>query len=599
MPPLLNLPAARRWPWTHAQQRPTARLTGPAWMTGNTWSACCLALASACTAHAQTTPTASAPVVGQSILHHVRAGDTLEHLAELYLGERQQWPALQAHNGGVHPLRLKPGSVLEIPTRLLRAATASVAHVQGSASLSRSTGSSSGVTRGQLLQEGDKLQLAPDAFVTVQLADGSTVQVQAASQLQLNQLRRRGRAGSLQSVLQLQQGGVDVQVPGKADARRQLHIVTPVAATSVRGTHFDVQLAEDGRSSTASVLHGAVAITTSSTSDTPILPPGMGIAVNAAGQASAPVALLPAPDAALLPQLAEDAQWLSLPLPEHPGTHAWRVAVSADAAGQQVLRGGLFDGPQARFAAVEDGSYHLQVRPVDAHGISGFPAHTVLRVKAHPVAPLLQSPAPGGLLPQGEAELQCTPVDGAAHYRVQLLALPAADTPVVAADFAQPTHDVQQLTTCQLPMPTLANGYYAWRTASVRTLADGSLDQGPYGPAQTFRVAPRPNTPEVQSHSTYGVTHLHWPGEPGQRFRLQALSQPNSTTPALDTWLDAPNWPATGLAPGTWYIRIQVQDPSGLLSAFSPPRTVQVLPLVTDGFGNPVGTDSGLGLEHP
>ena len=565
-----------------------------------------LALASATTAYAQTPPTPAAtlpaaPVVGESILHHVRAGDTLEHLAELYLGERQQWTALQAHNGGVHPLRLQPGSVLEIPTRLLRVATASIAHVQGTANLSRSSGgSSNSVTRGQLLQEGDKLQLAPDAFVTVQLADGSSVQVQAASQLQLKQLRRRGRAGSLQSVLQLQQGGVDVQVPGKPDASRQLHIVTPVAATSVRGTHFDVQLAEDGRSSTASVLQGAVAIRTAqSTSSGPTLAPGMGIAVDASGQASAPVALLPAPDAAQLPQLAEDAQWLNLPLPHHPNTHAWRVAVSSDAQGHQVLRGGQFTGTQARFAAIDDGSYHLQMRPVDAQGISGFPARTVLRVKAHPVAPLLQSPAPNGLLAQGEAELTCTPVDGVASYRIQLLALPAADTPVTAADFAQPTHDVQHLTACHLPMPELSNGHYAWRTASVRTLPDGSADQGPYGPAQTFPEAPPPNTPQLQARSAYGVTHLHWPAEPKQRFRLQALSEPNSTTPALDTWLDAPNWVATGLAPGTWYIRIQVQDPSGLLSAFSPARTVQVLPLVTDGFGNPVGTDSGLGLEHP
>ena len=52
------------------------------------------------------------------------------------------------------------------------------------------------------------LESGQDSFVAVRLADGSIVRVQAHSEVQLQQLRRRGRAGSLQSVLEMHRGSV-------------------------------------------------------------------------------------------------------------------------------------------------------------------------------------------------------------------------------------------------------------------------------------------------------------------------------------------------------------------------------------------------------
>ena len=375
-----------------------------------------------------------------TIAHQVTAGDTLEQLAQRYLGDASLWPALQSHNHVDNPYRLQPGSVLEIPLRLMRAAAASVDHVQGTAQVHRS-GTAAPAVRGMPLHEGDQLKLDPHAFVTVRLADGSTVRVQANSQVQLSQLRRRGRSGSLQSVLEVQQGGVDVQVPGKPDAQRRLEVITPVAATSVRGTVFDVQLLPDGRASTA-VLQGSVALQAQADAGqvepTAWLRPHTGIMVAANGQAGPVSALLPAPPASSLPALSEDAQWLDLPMPAWSTAQGWRVAVSADAPGQQVLRNGQFEGPHARFAALPDGDYFLHVRAVDAQGISGLPASAPLRVKAHPVPPLVQSPAPGAVLAQGEAQLQCTPVDGVHSYRHQVVAWATPEAVAPAATFDQP-----------------------------------------------------------------------------------------------------------------------------------------------------------------
>ncbi len=539
----------------------------------------------------------------QVIAHRITAGDTLTQIAQRYLGDATLWQALQNHNKVGSPYRLQPGSMLEVPLWLMRKATASVDFVQGSAQLRNRTAKASvPVEPGMPLEEGDQLQLAPDAFVTVKLADGSMIQVRAASSVQLNQLRRRGRAGSLQSVLELQQGGVDVQVPGKPDAQRHLDIRTPVAATSVRGTRFDVQLRPDG-STTAAVLHGRVAMhsLTGAHPSVQTLPPQFGMAVAADGQTSPVTALLPAPSAQSLPSLYENAQWLDIPLPAMPQAQGWLVSISSDAQGHKVLRNAQMQGQQARFAALPDGSYYLHVRALDLYGISGLPRTVPIRVKAHPVPPLVQTPAPGGTLAMGEAQLLCTPVDGVDSYRHQIIALPAADADIAASAFAQPVlQDSSPAQDCRIDLQQLPAGDYAWRAASVRSVA-GQPDRGPFAEPHRFRIAPRPAAPsaeDLQEHTVAGMSTIHWPGEPGQRYRLQAFATPDGTEPALDTLLEQPRWTAAGLPAGTWHVRIQVQDPSGLSSAFSPPRSVQVRDLVQDGSGQPVQSGTGLGIER-
>lgn len=567
-------------------------------------AALCALLAVPSAVQAQTPTPARTPA---SIQHTVTPGDTLEQLARRYLGEATLWQQLQAHNQVANPYRLRPGAVLEIPLRWLRSASASVDYVQGTASLRRASYTSAAapvaLTPGLPLQEGDQLELAPQAFVTVRLADGSTVRVQAQSQLQLTQLRRRGRAGSLQSVLDLQQGGLDIQVPGQPDATRRLEVVTPVAATSVRGTQFSVQLDDSGRTS-AALYTGKLSIQ-GAAGDTPepatLLAAGYGVAVSPHGHIAQPTPLLPAPDTAQLPTLQEDAQWLQLPLPTLAGAQAWHVLVSEDAAGQRVLRNGQFAPGVARFAAVPDGAYHLQVRAIDAQGIHGVAAQVPLRVKAHPVAPLTQSPAPQSMLAQGEAQLLCTPVDGVQLYRLQVVALADASSPA-PAHFDAPMLDAESHAQCQFDLRSLPSGRYSWRVASIRQLDAGVRNAGPFSVPQVFTVAARPAAPladALQTRSLAGVEQIFWPGEAGQRYRLQAFATADGTQPALDTLLTEPQWTASGLPPGTWHVRIQVQDPSGLHSAFSPPRSVQVRPLVRDSAGNALSTGTGLGVEHP
>lgn len=549
---------------------------------------------------------ASPPVPpGDEVAHIVKEGDTLEGLARDYLAAPRQWQQLQTRNKVADPRRLQPGSVIWIPVRLQPSESATVQFVQGAVTAQARAGDAPApVSPGGKLEEGTALQVGPESFVAVKLADGTVVRVQAQSELQLRQLRRRGRAGSVQSVLEMHKGGVESTVPPSTEPLRRFEIRTPLAVTSVRGTHFSVAMADSGQT-TASVLNGSVAVQSrrdtdshpgaSLTAPTALLAPGQGLAVATDGTVGTARPLLPPPDTSGMPAMLGDASLLAIDLPTTPGTTRYLAQVAQDEALTQVLRHGSFADGRLRWKALEDGRYYLAVRAVDDAGIAGQPAVQPFTIKTRPVAPLHQSPAPGAVVPSGAAELRCTEVPGVRWYRVQV----AAD-----AKFTKPLRDEQRLDECRLPIGALPVGTYFWRMASVQQLPGGQADQGPFAPPQPFTVAERPATlslQALQADDGEPTVRLHWPARPGQRFRLQ-LSTASDTAfaqPAQDTVLDAPSWTGSNLPAGEYLVRIQVLDPSGLESEFSQPRKIRVGTGLRTGAGLPVSTSSGAPVGRP
>jgi hypothetical protein len=259
----------------------------------------------------------------------------------------------------------------------------------------------------------------------------------------------------------------------------------------------------------------------------------------------------------------------------------------------QVLRSGTFAQGQVRWPALEDGAYFISVRPLDEAGIPGMPAVQPLTIKTQPVPPLYQQPAAAGVVSSAGGQLLCTQVPGARWYRIQV----AAD-----AAFTQPVVDESRLDTCQLSLATLAVGHYFWRAASVRELAQGQADQGPFAPAQPFTLAQQPPALSSQSmQASDGGTSvsLHWQAQAGQRFRLQLAHDIAFEKPALDTLLNEPHWTAADLPAGTYFVRIQVLDPSGLQSDFSPPRSIRVGTGFSTSSGLPVSDSSGAPVRRP
>jgi hypothetical protein len=551
------------------------------------------------------------------IAHTVQEGDTLEGLAREYLATPQQWPLLQARNKIPDPRRLKPGSVLWIPVRLQPSETATVEFVHGAVTVQASPAQPRALlSAGSKLEEGTALQVGPEAFVSVKLADGTVVRVQAGTELNLRQLRRRGRAGSLQSVLEMRSGTVESTVPPNAEAFRRFELHTPRAVTSVRGTRFGVAVGESGHAA-ASVLSGSVAVQSrhsegtgghtaaASAVRTALLAPGQGVAVAPDGTLGAPRTLLPAPDTSGIPAMLSDSGILAINLPALAGAAHYVAHIALDPEFTQVLRAGTFPDGRLRWQALDDGRYYLSVRGLDDAGIPGIPAVQAVQVKTRPVAPLYQQPAPGAVVATSAGELRCTQVPGAAWYRLQV----AHD-----AQFAQPVVDAQRLTECRLPLTSLPPGNYFWRAASLLRLPDAAparlpghgeqVDQGPFAPPQPFTVADRPPALPLQSLRAQDgdpTVRLHWPAQAGQRFRLQLAGASDLGFENLvsDALLDAPEWTASGLAPGTYLVRIQVLDPTGLESDFSPPRQIEVGSGIRTGTGLPLSTSSGRPVERP
>ncbi len=546
-------------------------------------------------ARAQTAPDAQT----DEIAHTVQTGDTLEGLANAYLAAPRQWRLLQERNQVANPRRLQPGSTVWIPVRLQPQASARVEFVQGSATAQAGAqAAAQPLAQGARLDEGTRLQVGPDSFVAVRLADGTVVRVQAQSDLQLRQLRRRGRTGSVQSVLEMRAGSVESSVTPDTDALRRFEIRTPRAVTSVRGTEFGVALAASGQA-TASVLEGSVAVQSRAENaahpepGTTLLARGQGLSVGADGALGAPRNLLAPPDLSAVPAALHDIGLLAINVPALPGATAYLAQVARDAGMTQVLRSGRFADGQLRWPALDDGSYHLAVRGVDEAGIAGLPATRTITIKTRPVPPLYQQPAPGAVVPRVTSALRCTDVPGARWYRIQVAS---------NAEFSEPLLDATRLPQCELTLATLPVGRYFWRAASVLELAGGGADQGPFAPAQPFSVAEQPaalDLAAIQAQDGDTTVRLHWTALPGQRFRLQLSPDLEFAKPTLDTQLDEPRWTAGDLPAGSYFVRIQVLDSSGLQSGFSPPRSIRVGTGLSTSSGLPLSTSGGEPVRRP
>lgn len=523
------------------------------------------------------------------IEHVIQPGDTLERLSVEYFGDARLWPQLQKYNQIGNPRHLQPGSTLRIPVQYLPLQSAEVSFVQGDATVASSPNAPhTALQAGQKLAEGAKIKVAPNSFVTVKLADGSIIRIQAGGDVLLQQLRRKGRAGSLQSVMEMHKGGVNATVGDRPDPSRRFDVRTPRAITSVRGTIFDVSLTDEGDALSA-VTRGTVAVRGENAKAATTLHTGEGIAVDSQGHLGAKIDLLPAPDLSQIPATIEDPNFLSFQLEPVQQASGYQVMVARDESMSEVLRSGTFASSQVRMKLVDDGDYYLTARAMDGHQIPGMPAQRKLKVKTQPPAPLYQQPPAGGTTSRTSGELQCARVSGIQDYRIQV----AAD----ATGFATPLLDERSQGDCRTVLSKLPVGDYVWRAASIRQLPDGTPDQGPFSVPQAFKLADNPAAPDLSGMSGAGDIpgiHLQWPGEAGLTYRLQLSKSEDFSEPLADVKLEQPLWNNTEVKPGEYFVRVQTHDAAtGLESPFSAAQQVRAVAQVQSGFGVPLTTSDG------
>jgi hypothetical protein len=538
--------------------------------------------------------------------HRVVTGDTLQTLGERYLRAPARWRELQALNKLSDPQALVPGTIVRIPRRLLRpvgVATAKVEFVEGQP-VGMTSGTAGGgapasdeagipLAAGDAISEGTRIQVPKDGYLRLRLADGSVVRVLAESDVQLKRLRSKRTTGPYESVIDVRRGKVESDVAPQPKGRR-FEIHAPGAVASVRGTRFDVTVAVDGRVST-SVAEGIVKVQPRQPkrrgTRSADVQAGQGAVVATDGQLDKRPTLPDAPDLSTLPTTFEDAALFILHLPApRPNVAGYAVRIARDTSMQAVARNGLFPSERVQFPALDDGDYLLGVRAVDADGLAGAESRLPIRIHARPVPPLYQAPAPGARIIGDTGQLICSDVVGIAGVHLQV---------APRSDFARPVIDEVRQGPCRFGIAALSPGDYGWRTASVVRDADGVLRRGPFAAPQSFSVVDAPSVAGIEVDDNSESPTLRWQAEPGQTFRAQLARDADFTAPLLDVELDAPSWTLRGMPRGSYQVRLQARDASGLVGPFSPARRVHIGPVVRTLDGGTLGASDGLPVGRP
>jgi hypothetical protein len=495
--------------------------------------------------------------------HTAVAGDTLIGLANRYLKEPAKWQPLQKLNNVADPRRIKPGSKIRMPIDLMRTEP-SPARVIAAEGPVESAGGKLAV--GATVNEGSEIKTGENGFVTLQLADGSTIAVQSKSQVKLDNARVLANTGGVQSTrVSVQSGRVESSIRKPQGSPSRYEISTPTSNMGVRGTRFRVSADEGGKTSRSEVLEGVVGVAgaTSVASNELALTAGFGTSIEQGKPAAPPVKLLPAPDLKSAPTLQERTltRFKFEALPEAAG---YRGQVATDAGFVNLVADDVFKTPEAKFASLADGNYFLRVRGIDKQALEGTDATVGFKLKARPEPPFASFPPNKGKVAAQSVEFKWSEATEAGSYRFQVAS---------AADFASVITDEKKVTGAAFtPTQPLTPGVYFWRVSSVRP--DG--DAGPFGDVQSFTLKPMPAAPNPPKEEGNRVTFT-WGGEEGQTFDFQLardatfnniVSQSKLTKPEIV--VEKPR------ESGTYFMRYRAIDPDGFVGPYSGSQKIDV-----------------------
>ncbi len=511
---------------------------------------------------------ASTIAVGQQATkyfnHTAKSGDTLIGLADRYLIEKKNWQSIQNENKIPNPRRIKPGTEIRIPIALMRSevSPAKVISLQGPVEAT-----SGKLENGALVNEGTGIKTGENGFVTLELADGSTIVVQSKSQVKLETSRVLANTGGVPSTtIGLASGRVESTVAKRKGQGARFEISTQTSNMGVRGTQFRVSTDESSRSARGEVIEGVVAVSSTTARQKPLdLNAGFGVVVEEGKAATLPVALLAAPDLSAASALQERIV-LRFKFGGVVGATSYRGQVATDSAFTNLLADDVFKSPEAKFGNLADGLYFFRARAIDKFALEGSDAVHAFKLKARPEPPFTSLPKDKNKFAATAVEFKWADASEAGSYRFQL---------AHRADFSQPVADERGLPKSAFsPAVPLTPGDYFWRVSSVRP--DGDI--GPFGDAQSFTLKampPAPNPPKEEGNRV----GFSWGAEPQQTFDFQLASDAGFKTLVQEMKLTQPevviDKPSDA---GIYYMRFRAIDADGFVGPYSSAQTIEVKP---------------------
>jgi hypothetical protein len=466
-------------------------------------------------------------------------GDTFLRMANRYFTNRKNWAPLAKHNPGMDPMRIPVGASVRMPVSAMRAdvAGATVLAASGDA---RSDGAM--LTAGQTVKEGNKLTTGEDGFVTIRLADGSTITVQSKSAAALERTRTLANTSVGESVVRLESGRLETAV-AKQNAAARYEVRTPTSNMGVRGTVFRAGADSAGTKAISEVVEGAVGL--ASSRDTPAagiaLNAGFGSVVEAGKPPSAPVKLLDPPKLGV-PTDAQTRNEVTVRVEPVAGAKAYRAQVAEDAGFQQLVAETVSTLANVTIGNLPDGVLKLRVRAIDAQGLEGLDASASVTIAARPFPPTPQSPVKGVIISGTEPELTWVADAAASKVRVQV----AAD-----AAFTKPLMD-ERTSGTRVAATGLAAGQYYWRMATI----DATGKEGPFGAAETFSV--RRDRLRVVPVLSSSAAQLTWRGEPGVSYQYQVSRRDSFREILQDRIITDSTITIEKLPKSTYFVRVRV-----------------------------------------
>jgi hypothetical protein len=501
-----------------------------------------------------------AQVDGQYYVHAAKDRDTLVHIAKRYLVRENDWQSLQKLNRIADPHNIRPGTPIRIPLTEMKTepATGTVVSADGPVETTGGT-----LARGSTVKEGEEIRTGENGFVTIKLADGSTIVVQSKSQVRMDIARTIANTGIPVTRALLTSGRVEAKVQKLSGAGGRFEVATPTSNMGVRGTQFRVSSDDGGKTSRGEVLEGLVSVAGAGATKALDLNAGFGTIVEQGRAPVDPVRLLPPPNLSAVASLHERIL-LRFKFGESAGASGYRAQVAADQSFSDLRAEGVFKTAEAKFGGLADGAYFLRVRAIDERGIEGADTVLPFRLKARPEAPFTSAPQNKAKFSGDKADFTWSASMEAASYRFQLARNPGF-TSLVADEKA--LRNTNYTTTAKL-----VPGEYFWRVGSTR--ADG--DSGPYGDVQAFTLKPVPPAPNPPKEDGDRIG-FSWGAEPGQKFDFQLARDPAFKDLVMERNLDRPEIAITkpGDA-GTYYMRFRSIDPDGFVAPYSSAQTFEV-----------------------
>jgi hypothetical protein len=315
------------------------------------------------------------------VKHEVRQGDTLENLAQRYLGDHARWIDIHRANPDItDPHRIAPGTIIVIPAQLLRAAEimALARKVEAKAEPDPAWAPA---RVGGLLKQRDGLRTYRRSSADLAFDDGSRLVITEDSLVFLREEGARLKGAVAPRPVEIVEGQADLDARPPQGARPEIEILVAGSRTRPRAGEDGSAQARARRTSdgAAQVMVYGGSAELEAAGRAVEVPAGMGSAVPPGGPPGPPERLLAAVRAlapepnALVDHANPRFQWEAL-----PGAASYSIEICRDpACAELVIRAVRLTGNRWQAEALPMGRLYYRVTASSRSGLDGFPGKPV------------------------------------------------------------------------------------------------------------------------------------------------------------------------------------------------------------------------------